>query len=1520
MPRRPPSTGIGLGARDDGGPSAGERLGSAKLVRPIARGATSTIWEARRAGVAGFERPICAKVIHPALVEEPAYTRAFDDEARALAGLAGAGVVAVLDVGRAAAARWLILDLLEGADLARVLERLATAERRMPPGLACHLLTEAGQALGELHAAIGPDGEPYAHGDVAPTHVVLTTDGSVRWTEPSAFRALLAAPPSLDAPRGTAPYLAPEQREGGAPTPSGDVHAFAVLACELLTGEPWTEPDVEAIADALALHGARGRQGGMPAPLAKELARALARFPEERPPIGALVSAIARVHRDVDPAAGTRTAARMLGELGLVGPAGAPAHEAAGPRARSFGPARSQLLTTAPELPSDDDVDTSGEESMTHAQAAPPSPELRFGPDVGTLVPNAPTHLPDEEEEDPTEDPPEALRVDAPTRPAPAAPVAGAARAAPERLDEGDATLLPDTRTVPARDPEPGWVPEVTTDPAASAQVPKEKRRILYAPTHAPPPPAPVLAERKARLAIVVLFDAVADARRRRATAGLADLADRMGLRRFDAEDGAFAALLGDVPRVDPDDAIALRFATLAAHAAALPPASLAIGIRPGATAVDSDLDAIARARELAKLAPPGGVLLAGTPSRAVRDRWSLGEEAELAIPALLLQGVQGADVRRRALVATQGPWVGRVHALTQLTDALDAAVRRRTTSVVSVSAPPGVGASRLVAELAIRAAEGKDGKKGAAIVVADPPPAAAGTPFAGALELAAALVGVILQPGLATRPSLVDGARKLYDKHGADAGELEAHLAAIAEALLALGGEAEATDRLEERLAVALVRLLDATKKERPRLVVIDGWQRADAESRRVLAQVFSSGVEGPTLFVVIGTPTTGGEPLHLPGSIVELAPVDAAEARAIARAHHGEPRDVVTRTALLARAGGLPALIAALDDAGGPPGRDVELVFDGALAALAPAAQGALQRIALLQPRTPSWLLATELGAVGLAPRAVNAAVDALVAFGLVHRGAAGGAVVRRGEARPAASDATVEIAAGALAEVLIARLAPDARHLAEGRIADAIAAARAAGEDVTADLEARRQAWASAPRPQALGQAAAALSADDPAVAAAAYRAAMADASTDEERRQKATAGLEDAAFALGDLATSAEALEALAKTGHDAADLRRRAARRALVLGPVDAALATAQATERAATLSGAQELRAEAVRLRAEALMQRGELANAEEAASRALELGKRAPGAATFVVQARLTLARLRLVLGRREESVLELRGLLEELRHAGGPLERACRIALAAALLSSGDRARAAEQAARALQRARERGDGLAELAALVQVSRGARALGDLDDASAHSASAVALATARGATIPRALAEVEAAAVAIDREEPREAGPLLDAGERRLRAAGAQGLLPAVLVVRAALGLAEGPEAAARAVEAAENAYRLAAAQGNALIPALALARAAAARLAVGRREEAAEAADRAIQELRLHGRATLDEPEIHFAHARTLAARRADGAQAALDRARAVLDEQLAPLDAADRAKAEGAPLARAILTARL
>ena len=1475
-------------------------------MRPIARGATSTVWEARRAGVAGFERPLCAKVVHPALVDDPAYARAFDDEARALAGIAGTSVVPILDVGRSAAARWLVLDLLEGADLGRVLERLAAQERPMPPGLACHLLTEAGQGLGELHAGIGPDGKAYAHGDVAPAHIVLTTDGSVRWTEPSAFRALLSAPPSLDTPRGTEPYLAPEQREGGPPTPAADVHAFAVFACELLTGEPWTEPDVEAIADALALHGARGRQGGMPAPLAKELARALGRWPEERPTLGALVSAIARVHRDIDPAAGSRTAARLLGELGLAGLAG-PAAAAvpdravapdAAPRGRSFGPARSQLVTTAPEIPPD--ADTGGDtgahtgahtddESMTHAQVAPPTPELAFGPNVGTLAP-----------------------ADPPTRPAPAA-------LAPETLGDADRTLAPDTKTTPAREVEPGWVPEVTTEPAAA---PRERRRILYAPTHAPPPPAPVLAERKARLAVVVLFDTVADSRRRRAAAGLADLADRMGLRRFDTEDGTFAALLGDAPRADPDDAIAVRFATLAAHAAALPPASLAIAVRPGATAVDSDLDAVTRAKELARLAPPGGVLLAGTPSRAVRERWALGEQPELTIPALLLEGVLGADVRRRALIADRGPWVGRAHALTSLTDALDTALRRRTTAVVAVRAPPGAGASRLVAELAARAhegrpatvpaAEGRGPAKGVALVVADPPPGAGGTPFAGALELAAALVGVILQPGLATRPSLVDSARKVYEKQGTGPADLEAHLAAIAEAVLALGGEAEATERLEERLAAALARLLDATRRERGRLITIDGWHRADVESRRVLARVFEAGVEGPTLFVLTATPTTGGETLHLPGAVIELGPVDAADARAIARAHHGEPRDVIARTTLLARAGGLPALLAALDDAGGPPGHAVELVFDAALAALAPAAQGALQRIALLQPRTPTWLLATELGAVGLAPRVVNAAVDALIAFGLVGRGMTAG-----GQKRP---DGTLEIAAGALAEVLLARLAPDARHLAEGRLAEAIAAARSGGESVTAELEARRQAWANAPRPQALAQAAAALEADDPAVAASAYRAAIADAATDEDRRQKAYAGLEDAAFALGDLAASAEALEALEQSpGKDVADLRRRGARRALILGPVDAALATAQATERAATLSGNQELRAEAVRLRAEALGQRGELANAEEAATRALELGKRAPGAGTFVVRARLTLARLRLTLGRREESLLELRGLLEELRQPGGPLERTCRIALAAALLSGGDRARASEQATRALQRARERGDGLAELAALVQVSRGARALGDLDDASEHAASAVALATARGATIPRALAEVEAAAVAIDREETREATPLLDAGERRLRAAGAHGLLPAVLVVRASLGLAEGPEAAVRAVEAAESAYRLAAAQGNALIPAIALARAATARLAVGRREEAAEAADLAIQELRL-GRATIDEPEIHFAHARTLAARRADGAQAALDRARSALADQLAPLDAADRAKAESAPLARAILTARL
>ena len=105
------------------------------------------------------------------------------------------------------------------------------------------------------------DGDRTLHGLVWPGFVAISDDGEVRL---SGFGLASGVLPALRKPRlasDVAPYLAPEERERGAPGKNSDVYSVGAILLELLTLEPLP-------ADPLAT--VKGLAGAPPPPVAPE--------------------------------------------------------------------------------------------------------------------------------------------------------------------------------------------------------------------------------------------------------------------------------------------------------------------------------------------------------------------------------------------------------------------------------------------------------------------------------------------------------------------------------------------------------------------------------------------------------------------------------------------------------------------------------------------------------------------------------------------------------------------------------------------------------------------------------------------------------------------------------------------------------------------------------------------------------------------------------------------------------------------------------------------------------------------------------------------------------------------------------------------------------------------------------------------------------------------------------------------------------------------------------------------------
>ena len=142
-------------------------------------------------------------------------------------------LVAVLGLGVADGAYYVVLEYLDGGDLAA---RLAGP---LPMPLALHVVDEVALGLAYLHAARDARGLPLGivHRDVGPANVLVSTTGDVKLADFGVAKATaLADRTAAGTRKGRYSYMAPEQLAGEPVTAAADQFGLGVLLVELVDG------------------------------------------------------------------------------------------------------------------------------------------------------------------------------------------------------------------------------------------------------------------------------------------------------------------------------------------------------------------------------------------------------------------------------------------------------------------------------------------------------------------------------------------------------------------------------------------------------------------------------------------------------------------------------------------------------------------------------------------------------------------------------------------------------------------------------------------------------------------------------------------------------------------------------------------------------------------------------------------------------------------------------------------------------------------------------------------------------------------------------------------------------------------------------------------------------------------------------------------------------------------------------------------------------------------------------------
>ncbi|MBL9026647.1 MAG: protein kinase [Myxococcales bacterium] len=261
-------------------PAPGALVGEKyRLERALARGGMGAVWAARHLTL---DVPVAIKFMGSAAGSSLLRAR-FEREARAAASLRSPHVVQVLDYGSCDGSPFIVMEMLEGEDLAHRLARVGTLGL---PEIA-KIVAELAKGLTLAHEA------GIVHRDLKPSNVFLARVGQEEIAKILDFG--VAKETRLDSPAvettagtviGSPSYMSPEQARGGEVDARSDLWSVAVIVYQALVGErPFAGTSlgdvlVRICSDPLPV--ASSRASDLPPEVDAFFERALCRSPDGR--------------------------------------------------------------------------------------------------------------------------------------------------------------------------------------------------------------------------------------------------------------------------------------------------------------------------------------------------------------------------------------------------------------------------------------------------------------------------------------------------------------------------------------------------------------------------------------------------------------------------------------------------------------------------------------------------------------------------------------------------------------------------------------------------------------------------------------------------------------------------------------------------------------------------------------------------------------------------------------------------------------------------------------------------------------------------------------------------------------------------------------------------------------------------------------------------------------------------------------------------------------------------------------
>lgn len=205
---------------------SGKTLGNYTLGDLLGKGGMASVYRAHQNNM---KRDVAVKVIESELASSEEFIRRFEREVETIASFSNAHILKVFDFGQADGLVFLVMELLQGGNLADMIKAGPVPLRQVS-----RILDQICSALDYAHR------RGVVHRDIKPQNIMLDEDGNAFITDFGIAKAMSGGGQSMTqtgAIMGTPSYMAPEQWRSEPVDGRTDTYAVGIILFEMLSGK-----------------------------------------------------------------------------------------------------------------------------------------------------------------------------------------------------------------------------------------------------------------------------------------------------------------------------------------------------------------------------------------------------------------------------------------------------------------------------------------------------------------------------------------------------------------------------------------------------------------------------------------------------------------------------------------------------------------------------------------------------------------------------------------------------------------------------------------------------------------------------------------------------------------------------------------------------------------------------------------------------------------------------------------------------------------------------------------------------------------------------------------------------------------------------------------------------------------------------------------------------------------------------------------------------------------------------------